>query len=206
LPQKKIIDTAIQIIDRDGADALSFRSLANRLGSSTATLYRHVANKTELINLVFDQILGEAQLDRIELQRLPWDEACRRTTARVFHALSGHGRTAALLAEVVPTGPNAMAAREDLMNVLTAAGFEPLQAARIVATLGHYALGFAIQTPTIAGTDAAKVPGLSQPDPTDYPVTASVADHLPLPLAEEFAFGLDLLIDGLRKQCPRHDP
>jgi hypothetical protein len=41
-------------------------------------------------------------------------------------------------------------------------------------------------------------------DPQTFPAIASVADHLPVPLEQEFAFGLKLLIEGL-SQVAHHD-
>jgi hypothetical protein len=40
-------------------------------------------------------------------------------------------------------------------------------------------------------------------DPRQFPATVSVADHLPVPLDDEFAFGLELIIDGLSQTRAR---
>jgi TetR/AcrR family transcriptional regulator, tetracycline repressor protein len=81
-------------------------------------------------------------------------------------------------------------------------GFPPALAARSYATLARYILGFAIQ-PTSTHDDA----GLSQVfhdlDPIQFPATVAVADSLPVPGEDEFAFGLELLVDGLTQQLPR---
>ena len=202
LPTDRIIDTAIRIVDEEGAAALTFRSLAGRLSSSTATLYRHVANRTELLNLVFDRMIGEAALDGDDLARLPWDEVCRLSASKLYAVLSRHGGAAALLADVVPSGRNALAARELLLDVLLRAGFDPLVAVRTVATLVHYVLGFSMQTPT--AQTAAQDTGLTltEIDPELFPQTAAHALYLPIPILEEFEFGLELLISGLHAQLP----
>ncbi|MFJ2786131.1 TetR/AcrR family transcriptional regulator [Streptomyces sp. NPDC087216] len=52
LDAARIVATALRLIDEHGVDAFSLRMLADTLGSSTATLYRHFANKDEIITLV----------------------------------------------------------------------------------------------------------------------------------------------------------
>jgi TetR/AcrR family tetracycline transcriptional repressor len=70
-----------------------------------------------------------------------------------------------------------MAAREGLIGILLANGFPPELAALSYATLSRY-----------------------------IPATVSVADRLPVPLDDEFAFGLELIIDGLTHVLQRHPP
>src|SRR5689334_21438086 len=59
LPLDRIIATAIEIVDEEGADALSMRTLAQRLESGTATLYRHFGSRAQLVAHVVDAVLGE---------------------------------------------------------------------------------------------------------------------------------------------------
>lgn len=198
IPRERILQTALDIIDQDGPDALSLRLLADRLSSSTATLYRHVSGRTELIALVVDRMLGEADLREDSYADLPWSEACRRIAAAVFDTLSRHGNVARLLVDVLPTGPHGMAVRELLLGTLLRAGFPPEIAARAMTTIAHYVLGFAMQMPRdAAGPGVDDIPAPLAADPDAYPLIASVADLLPRPLSEEFAFGLDLLLVAL---------
>ncbi|MBT2534507.1 TetR/AcrR family transcriptional regulator C-terminal domain-containing protein [Arthrobacter sp. ISL-48] len=202
LPKQRIIDAALQIIDEEGADALSLRTLATRLSSGTATLYRHVSGRAELIALVLDQLIGEARDGVGDISELPWDEACRRISTTLFEVLSRHGRAAALLAESVPVGKNALALRETLLTVLLDAGFTSDVAVRAVATLGHYVLGFAMQAEppgTVAPVLEAET--LAQlMDAQNYPNTTAIAQLIPRPLPEEFSFGLRCLLRGLQEQ------
>ena len=86
-----------------------------------------------------------------------------------------------------------------MIALLLANGFPPALAARTYATLSRYILGFAIQlTSTHDDLDDA---GLSHVfhnlDPREFPATVAVADSLPVPWEDEFAFGLELIIDGI---------
>ena len=109
MPLDRILAAALGLVDERGADALSMRSLAQRLGSGTATLYRHFANRSELVAMMVDRMLGEAGLDADALTALPWEEACISFAQNMFDALGRHGNVASLLMGHVPMGPNALA-------------------------------------------------------------------------------------------------
>jgi len=201
VPLDRILATALQIVDEEGAEALSMRTLAQRLASGTATLYRHFANRAALVTCVIDRVFGEAELDGRALAEMSWDQACRTVARAMFDTLGRHPNIAPLLIERTPVGPNAMVLRERCLAVLLAGGFPPNVAARAYATLARYVLGFAIQL-TGPGDDverermSAHLHGLSL---ADFPATLAVVDSLPVPLRDEFAFGLELIVDGLRR-------
>jgi AcrR family transcriptional regulator len=199
LPLDRILATAVELLDEQGAEALSMRSLAQRLESGTATLYRHFANRAELVSMVIDHILGEVQLDAA----LPWRQSCISFAQHMFDALSRHGNVAPLLIEYTPVGPNALANRERCLTVLLDNGFPPVVAAHAYATLARYILGFALQLAGTAAVGGRQDEELSATfhrlDPWRYPATVAVADDLPVPLAEEFAFGLRLIVAGLER-------
>jgi len=197
IPRERIVDTALQIVDEEGADALSLRALAERLSSGTATLYRHVSGRAELIGLVIDRMLADVELPPVEQDdQEPWDVVCHRTATAIFETIAQHRSVAILLIERIPTGPHALALRERITRALLRTGMPPEKAATAVATLARYTLGFAMQS---AGRD--------DPPPTSYPIEPSVYPHLtriapylPRPLSEEFDFGLGHLLRGMRAE------
>ncbi|MDT5140316.1 MAG: hypothetical protein QOD58_4578 [Mycobacterium sp.] len=190
------MSAALELVDEQGADALSMRSLAQRLGSGTATLYRHFANRAELVAMVVDTMLGEVTFDA----STTWDDACTSFAQDMFEALGRHGNVARLLIGQVPLGPNAVQHRESVLAALLDNGFTLESAARVYATLSRYILGFAMQ---VAGSaiaeqhDADVSAAFHRLDPSRYPATVTVADELPVPLAAEFSFGLGLMMAGL---------
>jgi len=201
IPLERIVEAALQIVDEQGADALSMRTLAQRLDSGTTTLYRHFANRADVIAHVVDRIFGEAALGTEELDTLDWQQGCKVAAQTMFDVLRRHANVAPLLVAGVPIGPNALALRERSIAALLASGFPPELAARTYATLARYVLGFAIQLTGNSPPDDPADSGLSAVfhglDPQLFPATIAVADHAPIPLEEEFAFGLDLIINGL---------
>ena len=205
VPVDRIVATALQIVDDDGADALSMRTLAQRLNSGTATLYRHFTGRADLIAHVVDLVFGSVEIDAAELRTMTWQEACKTDTCAMFDVLRQHPNVAPLLGADVLIGPYAMAGREGLIAILLDNGFPPALAARSYATLARYILGFAIQL-TSHRDDLDDV-GLSQVfhnlDPRQFPATVKVADSLPVSLEDEFSFGLELIIDGLTQTLAR---
>ncbi|ELP69044.1 TetR/AcrR family transcriptional regulator [Streptomyces turgidiscabies] len=202
VPFERIVAAAVQIVDEEGADALSMRTLAQRLGSGTATLYRHFDNRAALVAHVVDRMFGGIEITDDEFAAMGWRGACRTGAQAMFDAVSRHENVAPLLVEGIPVGPNAMAVRERCIAVLLADGFPPKVAAYAYATLSRYVLGFAIQVRGHHGVDqpggdAQASAAFRAADPSLYPATAAVADWLPVPLEEEFRFGLELLLDGL---------
>ncbi|MGW3993135.1 TetR/AcrR family transcriptional regulator [Amycolatopsis sp. NPDC004772] len=198
VPLDRILATALELVDEEGAEALSMRSLAQRLESGTATLYRHFGNRATLVTAVVDRVFGEVELDPRALAELNWDEACRTVAQSMFETLGRHRKIAPLLMEQTPTGPNAMLLRERCLAVLLEGGIPPTLAARAYATLARYVLGFAIQLAG-SGDDTERASAhFHNVSPADFPATLAVADSLPIPLEDEFTFGLNLIIDGLR--------
>jgi AcrR family transcriptional regulator len=205
VPLDRIVTTALQIVDDEGADALSMRTLAQRLGSGTATLYRHFASRSELIAHVVDTMFGTIELDTATLRALPWQDACKAVAHSMFDVLRRHQNVTSLLSENVPIGPNALAAREQMLAFLLANDFPPALAARSYATLARYILGFAMQLNSSHGDvgDAKLAQIFHDLDRNQFPATVTVADSLPVPLDDEFAFGLDLIVDGLAQALHR---
>jgi AcrR family transcriptional regulator len=206
IPLDRIVTTALQIVDDEGAEALSMRTLAQRLNSGTATLYRHFGSRADLIASVVDQLFGAVELDVARLSTMPWQEACKAASHGIFEVLRRHQNVTPLLAGDVPIGPNALAARERMIAFLLANGFPPALAARSYAMLSRYILGFAIQTTRAKGDldDARLEQVFHDLDPRQFPATVKVADSLPVSLADEFAFGLELIVDGLTQTLARN--
>ena len=195
LPLARILATALEILDAQGAEGLTMRRLAEALGSGTATLYRHFASREDLISQVVDQVFAEMHDDARSAGELRWQDVCRGLAHQMFAVLGRHPGAARLLVDAPPVGPNAMIQRERSLAVLLASGFAPRIAARTYATLARYVLGFAMQL--THDLDAAPPDAFRGLDQAAFPATFALAAALPVSLEEEFSFGLDLMLEGL---------
>jgi AcrR family transcriptional regulator len=214
---ERIVAVALEILDEVGTDAFSMRLLADRLGSGTATIYRHLSSKDELMVYVVDRILGEVdtetETDANALRSTTWQDATARGANAFYEVLQSHPNALALLTRQVPVGPNALLNRERSLAVLLACGFPLDLAARAYTTVAHYVLGFALQQHAPGAPqseDAAELRDFYQAlDANTYPATVAAAYELTsVPLSEEFRFGLQLVLDGIERarKGPRPAP
>lgn len=203
IPVGPIVDAALQIIDEQGWEELSMRSLAAHLNSSTATLYRHFPNREALIQSVIDRVLGEVDVDAANYRGLDWRPACERLARETFESFRRHRQVAMLLAHHTPIGPNSAAVRERMLSVLIDGGLDVPVAARSGAMIAHLIVGFAIQLGgerELSGNDRKTLAkAVNAMDLAQYPATAAVkhARWRPTSIDEEFAFALDMVLDGM---------
>ena len=186
-----ILTAALDIIDTHGAEGLTMRALATHLESGTTTLYRHFQNRAALIAAVTDRVLG-----KVNTAAPPgtWQQVCKFLAQQLFDTLAAHPNLAPLLIEQPPTGPGRLAGREQFLAVLLRDGFTPDTAGRLYGTLSHYVLGFAVQLR--AHAEVTSTLDISGADPIRFPATAKIvaSGALPITIAQEFTFGLDLIL------------
>ena len=167
------------------------RALATHLESGTTTLYRHFQNRAALIAAVTDRVLG-----KVNTAAPPgtWQQVCKFLAQQLFDTLAAHPNLAPLLIEQPPTGPGRLAGREQFLAVLLRDGFTPDVAGRLYGTLSHYVLGFAVQLR--AHAEVTSTLDISGADPIQFPATAKIvaSGALPITIAQEFTFGLDLIL------------
>jgi len=183
------------------------RLLADRLGSGTATLYRHFAGKDELWSYVVDRMLGEVEfdIDADTLDNTTWQHATARGAGALYGVLKNHPNALPLLVSQVPVGPNALIIRERALAVLLACGFPSDLAARAYTAVAHYVVGFALQQHSPGAPqheDAARLRDFYETlDADTYPATVAAADELTnVAPDEEFRFGLQLVLDGIERR------
>ena len=85
LHRARIVAAAIRIVDAEGVDALSLRRLAVELGSGATSVYRHVRDRDELLDLALDAVTSELELPPPDI---PWQEGLALTARRLrglFH-------------------------------------------------------------------------------------------------------------------------
>jgi AcrR family transcriptional regulator len=197
----RVVGTALELIDEVGPDEFSMRLLAKRLGSSTATLYRHFDGKDEILVHVLDQVLGEIPryLAGISADST-WQAKLIGGAEAMFRTLRQHPRVVSLFDDQIPLGPHSLAGRETALAILLASGFPPEVAARALTAVGHYILGFVGQLAgesVVGGQEIREFHGSLEP--ARFPATLASAPYLPSSLEAEFRFGLQLIVDGLAK-------
>jgi AcrR family transcriptional regulator len=135
LNRDRIIETALELIDSEGLDALSARQLAARLGCKAMSLYNHIASMEDLLDGVVDHLLGSA------IRAAP-PEGGIATAASGYLALAArHPSAFILVATRVWRGPNAQEAAMRFMSYFQEMGCSQLEALRRARVLGAYLNG-----------------------------------------------------------------
>ena len=109
LSRDRILGQALQIADADGVEALTMRRLADDLGFEAMSLYRHVANKDDVLDGVLDLVLAEIESPATEGE---WDAAIRRSAISVNDALAQHRWATELLTSPMRLGADAARVHE----------------------------------------------------------------------------------------------
>src|ERR1044071_8708810 len=72
LNRERIVDAAYEVLDREGLDRFSMRMVAAELGVAVSALYVHVANKDELLELMYQRLFEQVELPELDPPR--WGE------------------------------------------------------------------------------------------------------------------------------------
>jgi AcrR family transcriptional regulator len=146
LTRERVVAEALTVIAADGAQSLSMRGLAARLGVVPGALYRHVRGKEQLYDLILDAVLGE--VDCRADPGAPWTAQVAALARRLRAVLENHPGAAALLKTRDPLSPTSLALAEAFLAPLHAAGLPGREAALAFRLIYDYTLGFALADPT----------------------------------------------------------
>lgn len=117
-----IVDGALRLIERDGMDALSIRTLTAELGVGRMSLYRHVENKDALLGLVVNAV-AERELLFTPADDLSWQDELRINARQIRKQLTRYPGLGQLLLTAGALGPASRRFAEQLLRVFDRAGF-----------------------------------------------------------------------------------
>ncbi|HZR53391.1 MAG TPA: TetR/AcrR family transcriptional regulator, partial [Streptosporangiaceae bacterium] len=145
LTRERVVAEALAVLSTEGAQALSMRALARRLGVVPGALYRHVRSKEQLYDLILDAVLAE--VDGQTDPAAPWIAQVAMLAHRLRAVLEDHPGIAALLKTRDPLSPASLALAEAFLAPLHTAGLPGRQAALAFRLIYDYTLGFALAGP-----------------------------------------------------------
>lgn len=200
---------ALGVLDRDGLDAMSMRRVAEEVGTGAASLYWHFANKDDLLDAVFDRVIGEIGLPAPDPSR--WQEQLKEVARGARRVMKAHRDIYKASLGRYPIGPNALAFAEGMLAILRAGGVPDRASAQATHLLTIYVGAYALEEgaqPQVSGEemDSEKMLGMIRGYfaslPADrFPNVAALADDLTTgDPDEEFEMGLDLFVGGLVAQ------
>ena len=209
LNRDKVLNAAIDLADTGGIESMSMRKLGNALGIEAMSLYSHVANKGDLLDGMIDAVFGEIE---VPSGRTEWKSAMRQRAISVRSVMARHPWAIGLMESRTAPGPATLRHHDAVIGTLLAAGMSIELAAHTLSAVDSYTYGFALQERNVPSTtgETARLAQLIlvQLASGEYPHLAELTlNHVMQPSYDrgnEFAFGLDLILDGIETARDLH--
>ncbi len=205
LSRERVLQAAVALADGSGIEGLSMRKLGEQLGVEAMSLYKHVANKDDLLDGMVDSVFAEIELARDEPS---WRAAMRDRAISVRTVLKRHPWAVPLMQSRTNPGPSTLGHLDALIGILRAGGFSVVLTAHALSAIDAYVYGFAMQEKALPfDTEERSI------EVIEHILAAMPADEWPhlvefsrehvlkpgYDYGEEFEWGLDLVLDGLQE-------
>jgi AcrR family transcriptional regulator len=214
LTLQRIVDAAVRVADTEGLGAVSMGRVAAEAGTAPMSLYRHVANKEELIDHMLDAAWYSASDEAApDLSGGDWRAGLSHWAWQMRAAARQHPWAIRIPIKTLPIMPNEVAWFENALACMAGTGLSESQKASVILLVAGYVRNLAATEADIwAAMQASGLPpdqwmsSYAQmlrklTDPHRYPALAvflasDVFDKMDHP-DDEFIFGLDRILDGV---------
>jgi AcrR family transcriptional regulator len=212
LSRERILQTAVALADEGGADSLSMRKIAQELDVVPMALYKHVANKEELLDALVDAVIQEIDPP---IEHVDWKTTMRERILSGRRALLRHPWASQVIESRAEPTPMVIGYIDSMMGIFVSGGFSVDLMHHAVHVMGSRILGFSQEL----FDDTS-----SMPEDEAIAMWAQLADHYPniatlvreISVGDishdegsvvgggcddqfEFEFALDLILDGLER-------
>jgi TetR/AcrR family transcriptional regulator, tetracycline repressor protein len=194
LSRERVLRTALELVDRDGVDALTMRRLGRELGVEAMSLYSYVDNKQDLIEGVVEQVFKEMPL--ITPGPGSWQERLRINAAMFRSVLLRHPRAVRLVAGRPLITEGTVAFVESALVELRSIGLDLATADRVLEVIASFTLGHVAEN---LGDEVrpARIHKGHEIDRVRFPNVRTVQDDHPPDPDAEFAMGIEFVIAGI---------
>jgi len=205
LTRERVLGTAIELADRDGIEALSMRKLGQALHVDAMALYRHVRNKDDMLDGIVEVLIAEIERPATTAD---WKATLRAQSMAARQVMLRHPWARRVLEDRPKGGPVFLAYIESVLTTMREGGFSVELAHHVLHVMGSRIFGFnqdllEDKAPPPSAEQAALMIRALAPYPHVVEMAQSVShDGVLGPCDDdvEFAFGLDLILDGLERQ------
>ena len=238
LDRTQVVEAAIRLADEDGIEPPSMRRLADALGVTPMALYKHVANREQLIDAMVDHVVAEIDVEpapsaatraagadpllrearvvasppsmdaeRSRATDADWSRVVRSRIMSARAALTRHPWAQTAIETRTSASPVVLAHMDALMAAMFAGGLSADLVHHGMHALSTRMWGFnrdVLPTPAVPD-DPAERARAYETFADDYPAIVQMATqaHRTGPECDadaEFAFALDLLLDGIERR------
>lgn len=211
LSRERVLRTAVALADRDGVEAISMRRLSSELGVVPMALYKHVANKEELLDGMLDVVVAEFDPPRTDME---WRDAVRERILSARRALLRHPWASRVMETRSEPTPIVMAYMDSMIRMFRDGGFSIDLTHHAMHAMGSRLMGFSQElfndtSDTDPEIEADMFTQLAGVYPGIYELYVSIThddDSVVGPGCDdqfEFEFALDLMLDGLERMRRR---
>lgn len=210
LTRRAVLGAAVALADKAGIDSLSMRSLAQALGVVPMALYKHVANKEELLDGMVDVVIGE--IDALVVGEA-WKDAVRHRILSARRAMLRHPWASQVIKSRTSPTPQALEYMDSMIGIFREGGFSVNLTHHVMHALGSRMWGFTLEvfdsSLSSESLDPQVQAGIIHEMAATYPHIVEVAIGADLEGGSvvglgcddqfEFEFALDLLLDGFER-------
>jgi AcrR family transcriptional regulator len=212
LSRERILQAAVALADQGGVESLSMRRIAQQLGVVPMALYKHVANKDELLDGLVDVVIGEIDPP---LERVDWKTAVRERILSARRSLLRHPWASQVIESRAEPTPTIIGYIDSMMGLFLSGGFSVDLMHHTMHVMGSRILGFSQEL----FDDTASMPeeeaiAMWTEMADAYPNIAALVGEISGGAIShdegstvgggcddqfEFEFALDLVLDGLER-------
>ncbi len=208
-----VITAALERVDAHGLDSLSMRELAADMGVGAMSLYRHVRDKDELLDLITDRVIDGFVPELVE--NVAWPEQAARICRQVRAGMLAHPELATLaLRRPVLASETGLRVNGQMVAMLISGGLPRKAVPNVYWVLSTYAMGFSIfeierrrligQRPHQGVRERRRnLAALVVAFNVNVPETDALAAVLSVDFGDkQFEYGLAAVISGLQATVP----
>lgn len=190
LDQIKIVQVTLEILHAEGYKSITIRKVAEKLGIKSASLYWHIKNKNELLELVADEICKDIQLPDKELA---WEKQLMQLGNAWRDKLLSIRDSATVLAETAPTTPYRIQLIQNILDMFKDIGMSHEDAFSALWFFNNYLISFILEEYRFA--EIAKKTSTNPVGVTEPPIHLTIPD-----MDKEFQFGMELMLAGFKEK------
>jgi AcrR family transcriptional regulator len=209
LTRDRIVLAAVRVADRNGLSGVSMRTVGRELGVEAMSLYHHIGGKDDLIDELADWVFTRIEMPAPDQ---PWRSAMIGKATSARSVLTRHPWALGLIESRRNPGPALLRHHDAVLGCLRSNGFPVVLATHAFSAVDAYVFGF-----VLSELNLPMEPGESTEEfVQDIGLVTEVYPHLAEMLAEqvigknfsyadEFDYGLELILDGLEERLGRSD-
>jgi AcrR family transcriptional regulator len=207
LRRERILRTAVALADEGGIDSISMRRIAQELGVVPMALYKHVANKDDVLDGMIDVVVAEIDPP---LADADWKTTMRERVLSARRALLRHPWASQVIESRDEPTPTVIAYMDSMIGIFRSGGFSIDLLHHATHVMGSRLLGFSQELyDDTASMPAEEAAAMWAQLADRYPNIAELAGAISHDEGSvvgggcddqfEFEFALDLILDGLER-------